>query len=500
MDFLDPKKNRSHQIRLMVGYVLMAIVVVLATTVLLYQAYGFGVKNGKVIQNGLVFVSSTPNPASIYMNGKLRGETNTRLLLEAGSYTMKLVREGYRDWQRAVTIGGGELERIGYPFLVPTSLVTNTLNAYTGKPAVEAQSPDRRWLLVAQPGTVSKFDVYDLKDPKKLAQNKTQITLPDNVLTAATGAQTLEVTEWSNDNQHVLLQHTYSAGKFEYIMLDRKEPAKSVNVTAKLSLAPTMRITLQDKKYDRYFVHNTADQSLGTATLEKPAVQPVLKDVLSYKTYGAATILYATAKDAAKGRTTITLHMDGTSYTLQAVSSASTYVLDISRYGGSWHTVFGSPADGRVYVYKDPVTVLNSKRALVPESVLKVQGATRVSFSANSQFVAAEHGSTFAVYDIENDRSYTYSIDQTLDKPQPYAKWMDSERLQLVSGGKVYIFDYDGTNVQELVPGLPAYTPYFDTGYKYVYALANPTAEALKATPTAKALLTMTSLRTAADQ
>ena len=72
MEFLDPAKQTRHRIILWVGYVLVAVGIVIATLVLLYQAYGFGLgKNGTVIQNGLVFLSSQPRPANIYMNGKL---------------------------------------------------------------------------------------------------------------------------------------------------------------------------------------------------------------------------------------------------------------------------------------------------------------------------------------------------------------------------------------------------------------------------------------------
>ena len=63
MEYLDPKKHKAHLIRLAVGYLLIGIALILTTVILLYRAYGFGLKNGEVIQNGLIFVSSRPNPA-----------------------------------------------------------------------------------------------------------------------------------------------------------------------------------------------------------------------------------------------------------------------------------------------------------------------------------------------------------------------------------------------------------------------------------------------------
>src|SRR3954470_8106032 len=102
MDFLDPKKRRRQAIMLMSGYVLIGIGLVIATVVLFYQAYGFGLgKNGKVVQNGLVFVGTTPSGAQIRLNGVLnKAQSNSRLSLLSGNYHIALDRTGYRPWQQ----------------------------------------------------------------------------------------------------------------------------------------------------------------------------------------------------------------------------------------------------------------------------------------------------------------------------------------------------------------------------------------------------------------
>ncbi len=500
MDFLDPVKHRAHNRRIMVGYVLIGIAILLAVTVLLYLTYGFTLKKGKVVQNGLVFVSSNPGGASVYLNDKLQAKTGTRLTLEAGTYAMKLARNGYRDWQRAVTVAGGDVVHVDYPFLVPTTLTTNKVSDYKSAPALSLQSPDRRWLVVQQSGQLASFDMYDLKDPKKVTANETHFSLPANLLTAATGVQSLKLTEWSNDNIHVVVQHIYGADKTEYILIDRKDPTKSVNLSQTLKLAPTMELALQNKKFDHYFVYNTADKSLDTTTLTKTALQPMLKNVLAYKSYGDNTILYATATDAEKGHANINIYQDGTSHTVRSVAASPKYLLELSRYSGDWYAVAGSSAEGRVYIYKNPASISGEGivNTPVPVNILKVAGATRVSFSASSQFVASENGSNFAVYDIENDRSYTYAMDDKLDKPQPYATWMDDSRLELISGDQVVIFDYDGTNRQQLVAESPMYLPYFDSSYRDLYTFAKPQTKT--ATNSGTLELTVTSMRTPADQ
>ena len=119
MDFLDPKKQRKNTITLYAGYVLMGIAILFSTVVLIYQANGFGVdKKGQLVQNGLVFYSSQPNPASIYINNvKQSQQTNSRLSIAAGQYAVRLVRNGYLDWQHTLSVQGGVVQRCDYPFL-----------------------------------------------------------------------------------------------------------------------------------------------------------------------------------------------------------------------------------------------------------------------------------------------------------------------------------------------------------------------------------------------
>jgi hypothetical protein len=497
MDFLDPKKRRIHVAKLYIGYFLIGIAVVLATVLLLYVAYGFGLNKGQVVQNGLVFVSSTPSGSSIYLNGQLKGTTGKRLTLTSGTYTMKIQRNGYRTWQRAVTVEGGTVERFDYPFLFPTNLQTTTTKAYTSAPALATQSPDRRWLLIEQPGSLSAFDMYDLKNPKQVIRST--VTLPSAVLTASdTKKQSLKLAEWSDDNQHVLLEHIYGSSH-EYIMLDTQTPAQSVNVTKALGLTPTDQLKLQNKQYDHYFVYDAKTAALDTDTLGNPTLTPLLTHVLAYKTYGTNMVLYTTTQNATAGQSNVMLYQNNKSYELRTLPVDKTYLLNLTQYSGSWYVAAGARNEGRVYVYKDPVSMLNQKQGqlLAPATILQVDKPDYLEFSANAQFIMAEHANQFAVYDAQYDKTYAYTIDAHFDAPQPHATWMDGDRITYVSGGKLAVFDYDSTNLQTLMPSSSYYLPFFDQNYHFVYDLA---ASAATAKTPAQMQLTSTALLTPADQ
>lgn len=473
MDFLDPKKQKQHMVRLFIGYILVGTALILTTVILLYQAYGFGIKNGEVIQNGLVFVSTRPRPADIYVNNVLRSETtNSRLLLPAGQYTFKLQREGYRSWKRAITIEGGSVARFDYPVLFPTKLTTTAVKSYNADPGLSTQSPDRRWLLVQSPVGFNVFDLYDLETPDKAPVS---LTIPTNILHAP-GTHSWELVKWANDNKHVLLQHISDISgtkSTEYVLVDREDAAATINLNTTLGSNPT-KIELRDDKYDKYYLFDQTNATLTTATLGNPVPQLLLEHVLNFKPHSDNIMLYATDLDASAGKVAIKLKEGDKTYAIRQVSAGSTYLLDLAQYSGDWYVVAGASVDNRVYVYKDPVSALNNKPdgPLVPVQVLKVAAPTYISFSDNARFIMAESGPQFAVYDAETDKGYAYIQKLLLDAPQIHATWMDGHRLMYVSGGKVFVFEFDNANKETLNAADPAHIPFFDNKYANLYSFA----------------------------
>lgn len=499
MEFLDPKKHQAHLVRLFIGYALIGVALLLTTIILLYQAYGFGLKNGEVIQNGLIFVSSSPNPADIYVNGQKHNETtNSRLLMPAGQYAFELKRDGYRPWKRAVNLEGGTVARFDYAMLFPTKLTTASIKKYDTKPTLATESPDRRWLFVQGSGNYNVFDVFDFSKPDK---PPVALTVPQNIFTL-NGKHSWQLIEWSNDNNHVLLRHiAESDGKqnSEFILVDREDPAKSVNLSTTLGNRPS-HIELRDKKYDQYFIYTQENHQLLTASLDKPQPALLVDKVLGFKTHGDNTVLYATDQDAPPGKSLIKLRDNKQSHTLRQVAADPTYMLELTKYDGDWYVVAGAPSENRTYVYKNPASTLNlqPQPPLAPVHVLKTPAPNYVSFSDNARFIMTENSQHFAVYDAENEKGYAYRVDAPLDAPQKQAEWMDGHRLSYISGGKTIVFDYDHTNQETLAPGDSIYPAFFDRDYEVLYSLAP--ASGKDASQPGQYTLGSTPLRTTQDQ
>jgi hypothetical protein len=266
-------------------------------------------------------------------------------------------------------------------------------------------------------------------------------------------------------------------------------------LTQTLGLADSATLTLDNKKYDQYYIYNSADQSLQTATLSSHTPTPVLAHVLAYQTYASNIVLYVTDDGAAAGKVVLKLLSSGQTYSIHQLPANTSYVLDLTEYSSTLYVVAGAASENKVYIYNDPIGQFNSnaKNAVVPVRVLHVMKPNYVSFSTNAQFIVAENGQQFAIYDIENNVGYNYTDPAALDAPQAHATWMDGDRLTYVSNGKLSVLDYDGTNQQSLMPAASGYMPFFAPDYSFIDTLA-PTSSAGQAT------LSQTSLFTPADQ
>jgi len=286
-----------------------------------------------------------------------------------------------------------------------------------------------------------------------------------------------------------MIRHDYAGGS-EFIMIDRENPSASFNLSKAVGTSATA-ITLRDKRYDQYYVYSAATQSLQTFDLKSKQLTPFLEKVVSYKTYGQDTVLYAADDNEVPGKVSVKLQQGSASYLLKSFPKGSEFQLDMTQFSNDWYMVVAPSKEGHAYIYKNPQDVLKKadpKIPLIPFTVLKIDDPQFVSFSENARFIAAQSGSKFGIYDIETDRRYYYDTKLTLD-PGQKAVWMDGHRLMLVVGGKTTIFDYDGINTQSLSASYPGFTPYFDRDYTGLYNVAPSAVVA------GKAALTRTELK-----
>ena len=478
MDFLDPQKRRAHAIRLMVGYCLLAIALFLASTLLLFVAFGYGINRstGEVTQNGLLFVDAHPEQAEIFINGKDKGSTDGRFVLEAGQYSLELRREGYRTWKRDFTLEGGNIVRMVYPFMFPTTLSQRDLLPYTAAPDMVSSSPDRRWIMSHTPDALGSIQLTDTAND---TLPTTALTLPAGLFANRTGAQRFEAVEWSTNNRHLLIKYSFDGG-YDYILIDRENPGSSISVGQTFGRAFT-KVTLRGKAFDQLYLYDAAGGVLQSAKTSDGTTVAVAADVINFWPYKENIVLYTTNTAAAADKTLVKIKDGVNTYGIKELARTDKALLNMAEFDGDEFVVVGSPTDGKVYVFKNALAALKKDtiKTVLHSLVMRLDNPEYVSFSANARFLAIQAGSKFDVYDFETKQQYKYDTGLTLPANHE-AEWMDGHRLMLVADGKMQVFDYDGMNKHELVANNEGFVPMFDRDYNQMFTVSPTLADKAK--------------------
>jgi hypothetical protein len=464
MDFLDPSNKRSYNIRLFIGFFLSASIIVLGTIILalITSGYTINTKTGQVIQNGLLFIDSTPTTAGIYINHKYVKNTNARLELRAGNYNISLYQPGYDTWTTDVDLLGGNIDEVSYPLLVPTKPLVSTITSYTTQPQVFTQTPNQHWLLVSS-ATANSFDVYDLTNVKTPVSTT---TIPSNLLVSSAGPNTFSVIQWSSNNQDVLLEDQY-AGAINYIVFNYLNPSLSYNLNQTFPITfNSVKLLNSNYQTPLLFDSTSGDLYLGDATAKTTSL--ILSKVIDYTYYGTNQFLYATADGTSTSETSIKFSNLTSTYLVKNVPIANKYLLNIQNYGGNYYYLVGG---GGIYdyVYYNLPTQQNGNSLPIPYTLM-VNNTQPVNVlnSTGQRYISLQSGNNFSVYDIQTQDHYRFSLIQSLSSPN-YATWLDDNRLISFSNGEMIVFDFDGTNIFNIAEANNNFNGLFSPNYDVVY-------------------------------
>ncbi|HMS23672.1 MAG TPA: carboxypeptidase-like regulatory domain-containing protein [Candidatus Saccharibacteria bacterium] len=476
MDFLDPKKKRSNIIKLYIGYGLMAILIGVAAVVLLYAAFGYGVnRDGEVYQNSTVFLASQPDGANVDIINSDTGTkesttTNDRLILPQGNYSVTYQKQGYRPWTKSVEFQGGQLTRLDYPFLFAKTLSTSDVASYSLKPGLISVSPDRSKQLVQRPDSFTRYDLLDNADPSKPA---VFLELPSRVFPGLVKSSKLVAVEWSTNNRHLLTRYNSSAG-LKYVLIDTENPQESVNINT-LYDKKFIDVRLRDKSPENLYMLS-AGGNLQTGNLKNVSAQKILSNVAKFQPYKNDKVLFVNNVNKSKQGFVKVQLWDGAdlTVTIKELPRSDTYFLDLAEYDDNLYVAIGaSSGKDEAYIFRNP---LSSAKNIGDPSffarTLRLKNIQQLSFSLNARFVSIQSGSNFNIYDAEDDRQYKYGLDFKYENVTKH-QWMDNHRLVVNATGEFVVFEFDGTNANELFKGLSGSLISFDSDYQTARGLVS---------------------------
>jgi hypothetical protein len=172
-----------------ISFVAMAPAVVFYTS-----GYRFDPKKGQVERNGTIIIDSTPKGATIEIDGRVYKEVTPVTLQDVtpGSHHFKITKDGYRSWEKNLTI---QAEYV--TFANQIHLLRNTQAALLAE-APEQQlfsAPDEQTVLAVEHATTSKLLIHSMNGSEILQTKTILFTSPTVAMDSA----------WSENGRFALL-------------------------------------------------------------------------------------------------------------------------------------------------------------------------------------------------------------------------------------------------------------------------------------------------------
>ena len=96
-------------------------ILILAGVIIFYsRGYRLDFNEKTLSTTGILSISSYPDKASIFIDGRLISATNASLTLSPNWYSIKISREGYQSWEKKVRVQGEVVSQID-ALLIPTN-------------------------------------------------------------------------------------------------------------------------------------------------------------------------------------------------------------------------------------------------------------------------------------------------------------------------------------------------------------------------------------------
>jgi len=430
-------KLRLKKITYLSGYLLLTVLIVLSTILLVLfgNGYRFNLKTGEITGGGLIMLKSEPGDAGIYIDSEDTGRTPKRIPIKAGQYELKLVKAGYRDWVKNIDVERSEVTWVQYPLMVPDDLKTTELPLAEPVQAF-TQSHNRRLLAMATIGTNAGVIVVE----SGKSEPRTVFNLPSDLL--AQGAQ-IEQVSWAQDDDH-LLARVRTPTEILYFTFSVSNNTDTHNLTREFSLPLDNLEFSFDNWQELYWL---SPQGLRKLDLAGRTVSAILAENVHSFIVSPEALFLVQTKDAHQQ---ITRLQDTTPKVLVENLPAAQYRLAYINFDGKRLLAINELGTKQVSIYS---STTDSGQELKP---LPNTTATELLPSPDTRYLLMRDGNQFVTYDFEFSRIYRFSLDLP---GLANLNWSDRYHLLGSAGGRTYMFEFDGGNLEPLVgqSGLAAF-------------------------------------------
>lgn len=134
----------------------LIFVAVLASVIAYARGYRIDFQEKSFKSNGIIAATSQPKAAKIYINGDLKGVTDTNITLSPGNYFVEIKKDGYTSWSKKINLKGELVINVD-PVLFPINPSLSPLTNLGIVKAVATEDGDK--IVIIASDAIYLFDV-----------------------------------------------------------------------------------------------------------------------------------------------------------------------------------------------------------------------------------------------------------------------------------------------------------------------------------------------------
>ncbi len=158
----------------------------LVLTVIIAYSRGYRIKIGQneLTSNGLVAVTSNPKSAKIFIDGVLKGVTDTTVYLQPGKYSFTVIKDGYFPWKKTIIVKGEIVHSIDAT-LYPINSSLNPLTNIGVIKSIKFGAGEHKALIFSKKYSADE-DLVDIIEPSPSQEKKDGLFVFDPNVRAVT--------------------------------------------------------------------------------------------------------------------------------------------------------------------------------------------------------------------------------------------------------------------------------------------------------------------------
>ena len=456
------KRKKRQSIKIIASEAIMVLAVIAIVSVLALIVSGYWLNSDfKVERQGLLQVSSMPTGADVNIDGESSWlqRTNTSKVLPSGEHQIVLSKEGYDSWSKTISITEGLLYRIHYPRLFLQERDSEKVLETTDT-TFATISPNHNIMLLAN--NTTNWRIVDLSQetlkPKTIdiAPYFSSISLAEGASVGLFGGTIIQA-NWDESNSHLLF-NVKNGETFEWVLLDIKNPERSINLTKEFG-ADFSSVEIIDSSSNQLFA--VRNSNLHKIDIPSKAISSIIvENIVSYDHFDNELLFIAKQATPVDSEP-----LSPASFTVGLMKIGDTEIKELAELDSSAKVAISKFYDtDYLTIMQDNHLYLHSKQDY--DDVTEYQlsfSPEHLKIGHNGEFIMMWTGPALATLDMElgQVREWRTASDRFA--------WLDNYMVYSVSEGSLETYDFDGFNNRHLAKNVSSHFPAGITENKWLY-------------------------------